>query len=61
MKITKENGTKKHCHKKTLKFEDYKSCLEVTQLDNKTNQLQNHKLAADSLRKTMNNLKKAIS
>ena len=28
-------GTKKVCHKKTLKFENYKNCLGATQLDNK--------------------------
>ena len=29
MKIKKEK-TKKECHKKKIKFEDYKDCLEVT-------------------------------
>ena len=34
---TKSQRHKKVCHKKKLKFEDYKHCLEATQLENKTN------------------------
>ena len=41
MKTTTKNkqtkGTKKFAIKWKLKFEDYKHCLEATQLENKTN------------------------
>ena len=39
MKIKKAKGTKKFVRKRKLKFEDYKYCLEATQLENKINQL----------------------
>ena len=32
MKIKKEIGTKKHVVKRKIKFENYKNCLETTQL-----------------------------
>ena len=35
--------------KRKLKFEDYKSCLEATQLENKTNQLEKNKIDVNSL------------
>ena len=35
MKIKKAKGTKKCVVKRKLKFEDYKHCLEPTQLENK--------------------------
>ena len=35
--------------KRKLKSEDYKSCLEATQLENKTNQLEKNKIDANSL------------
>ena len=31
----KSERHEKVCHKKTLKFENYKNCLEATQLENK--------------------------
>ena len=34
---------KKVCHKGKLKFENYKNCLEGTQLENKINHLENKK------------------
>ena len=34
IKINKTKGTKKCVIKRKLKFEDYKNCLEVTQLKN---------------------------
>ena len=37
-------------HKKKLKFENYKNCLEATQLDNKTNFLKNE-IRVESLKK----------
>ena len=39
----KAKGTKKCLIKRKLKFENYKSCLEATQLDNKINHLGKNK------------------
>ena len=36
-------GTKKCVIKRKLKYENYKNCLEVIQLENKINHLENHK------------------
>ena len=44
----KAKGTKMCVIK--LKFENYKSCLEVTQLDNKINHLEKNKINIDSLK-----------
>ena len=41
---------KKCAIKKTLKFEDYKSCLEANQLENKINHLEKNKIDVDSLK-----------
>ena len=41
----KAKGTKKCVIKRKLKFENYKNCLEATQLENKTNHLGKIKLA----------------
>ena len=35
-------------------FEDFKHCLEVTQLENKINQLEKYKVDVDSLREFIN-------
>ena len=41
----KSKRHKKVCNKKKqLKFQDYKNCLEATQLENKTNQLEKKQL-----------------
>ena len=37
------------CYKKTLKFEDYKNCLEATKLADKINHLEKNKFDVDSL------------
>ena len=37
--------------KRKLKFENYKKCLEATQLDNKINYLQKIEINKDSIRK----------
>ena len=54
----KAKGTKKcvikMCHKKTLKFENYKNCLEATQIENKINYLEK-KNKIDSLKKIIKN------
>ena len=44
----KAKGTKKCVIKRKLKFENYKNCLEVTQLENKTNYLEKPKFDIDS-------------
>ena len=46
----KANGMKKCVIKQKFKFEDYKHCLEATQLENKLNQLEKNKLDKYSLR-----------
>ena len=46
----KEKGTHKICHKGNLKFENYKNCLEATQLQNKINHLEKTKINIDSLK-----------
>ena len=47
--------TQKNVIKRKLKFENYKSCLEVTQLENKINHLGNNKINIDGLKKTVKN------
>ena len=37
------------CHKKKFKFEDYKNCLETTQLENKIIHINNNKTDVKSL------------
>ena len=44
----KAKGTKKCVIKRKLKFENYKNCLEATQLENKTNHLGKIKLAQNT-------------
>ena len=43
----KTKDTKKCVIKRELKFEDYKNCLEVTQLENKINYLEKNKFTID--------------
>ena len=45
----KAKGTKKCVIKKKLKFENYKNCLEATQLQNKINHLEKYKININSL------------
>ena len=40
----KKQKTQKRCHKKTLKFQDYKNSLEATRLENKLNHLEKMKM-----------------
>ena len=46
----KAKRTKKVCIKK-FKFENYKSCVEATQLDNKIRYLEKYKINIDNLKK----------
>ena len=43
----KTKDTKKCVIKRELKFEDYKNCLKVTQLENKINYLEKNKFTID--------------
>ena len=45
----KAKGTKKCVIKKKLKFENYKNCLEATQLQNQINDLEKYKINVNSL------------
>ena len=40
---------------KLIKFENYKNCLEATQLDNKIKYLEKNKINIDSFKKVMKN------
>ena len=50
MKIKKQK-TQKNISKKKLKFENYKNCLEPTQLENKINYLEINNTNIDSIKK----------
>ena len=50
-------GTKKCVIKRKLNFQDYKSCLEAAQIENKINHLEKNKTEADSLKKSVKNNK----
>ena len=54
VKIKKEKA-QKVCHKKKLKFENYKSCLEATHLDNNIKYLEDSKINIDSPKKIFKN------
>ena len=43
------------CHKKKIKFENYKNCLEAPQLGNKINYLEKKEIYIDSLNKITKN------
>ena len=47
----KAKSRKKFVIKRKLKFENYKNCLEATQLDNKIKHLEKNKFNIDSLKK----------
>ena len=47
----KNKRYKKMFHKKTLKFEKYKNCLEATQLENKISYLEENKININNLQK----------
>ena len=51
-KDKKAKGTKKHVIKGKLKFENYKNCLEATQLEKKVNYLEGNKVKIDSHKKS---------
>ena len=47
----KAKGTKMCVIKRKLKFQNYKNCLEATQLDNKTKYLEKNEINIDNLKK----------
>ena len=51
MNIKKIKRPKNMCHKKKIKFEDYKNCLEAAQIENKINHLKKMKLMQIVLKK----------
>ena len=51
----KAKGTKKCVIKTKHKFENYKNCLEATQLENEINYLENNKIDIDSVNKIIKN------
>ena len=50
MKIKKGKGTKKCVIKRKLKFQDYKNCLEVAQIERNIKYLEKKKFNVDSLK-----------
>ena len=57
----KGKATKECVIKRKLKFENYKNCLEATQLENKINHLEKNETVADCLEKNHNEfIKKAL-
>ena len=52
----KAKGTKNCVLKTKLNFENYKSCLEATQLENKINHLEKNKINIDSLKEIIKSL-----
>ena len=51
VKIKKQKAQKKCLIKRKLKFENYKNCLQGSQLENKINYLEKNKIIIDSLKK----------
>ena len=51
-KDKKAKGTNKHVIKRKLKFENYKNCLDATQLEKKVNYLEENKVKIDSHKKS---------
>ena len=60
MKIKKQKVQKSISWKKTLKFEDYKNCLEAAQTENQMNNLEKNKIDVDSLKEDHKELIKKI-
>ena len=57
MKIKKQKAQKKCVIKRKLKFENYKNCLEATQLENKINYREKNKMDIDFYIKSKSILK----
>ena len=61
VKIKKTKSTKKVCHKRKVKFENYKSRLEATQVENKKNYLETNEINIGSLKKDHKEFVKTIN
>ena len=48
--------TNSKSHRRRLKFEDFKHCLEATQLENKIIYLEKNKIDMDSIKKIIKNV-----
>ena len=57
----KAKDTKKCVIKSKLKFENYKNCVEATQLDNKIKYVEKSKINIDSLKKIIKNSLETIN
>ena len=58
----KAKGTKKSVIKGKLKFENYKNCLEATQLENKINHLEKNQIdISDRIKKNINNSSETLN
>ena len=51
----KSKCRKKGIIKRKLKFDNYKNCLEATQLENKIDHLEKNQIEIDSLKRIINN------
>ena len=51
----KVKGTKRCAIKQKIKFEDYKNCLEATQLENKINHPDKNEIDVDNLKNIIKN------
>ena len=59
-KDQKAKGTKKCVMKRKLKFENYKNCLEASQIENKINNLGKNKMDTDSIIEFIKNNKSIL-
>ena len=50
MTVVKIKRHKNECHKKKIKFQNYKNCLEATQLENNINHLGKNKIDIDRVK-----------
>ena len=55
MKLKKAKEIKKYAIKRKLKFENYKHCLEATQLENKINHLEKNEIDVVVFKKLIKN------
>ena len=56
----KARGSKKCVIKRKLRFENYKNCLEATELENKINHLEKNKIDINSIKEFIKNNKSIL-
>ena len=56
----KARGSKKCVIKRKLRFENYKNCLEATELENKINHLERNKIDINSIKEFIKNNKSIL-